>query len=366
MMATRNLNNQNEQIDGNRIRLARESRSRTQGDLAVEINVSTALVSRWELGLSNPFNELHSLSKALNYPITFFLKREIFVPNILSHQYRKTTSSMSIKDKKTVEATAYIRADHIATIIEKWADFEWSVPRYSAKDATPEQIAKAVRIDLELNRGPIKNLTQTLESRGIFIFLEPFQDSELDGITIQRSGMPPIIFLNSERPGERIRFTLAHEFGHIVMHSTPTINMEEEADKFAAEFLMPEDEIANDFINASLFSISTLKQYWMTSMKALIYRGKSIRAIPEARAKRFYIEMSRNGWNKNEPNPLPLEQPELIKHLINFIHSESGLSYSEISNAIGANEEEFMRFFRLKKQPLKLLKAFVNPIKNAV
>ena len=48
--------------------------------------------------------------------------------------------------------------------------------------------------------------------------------------------------INSRVPTDRKRMTLAHELGHIVMHSEPihlSKQSEEEAMRFAAEFLMP-------------------------------------------------------------------------------------------------------------------------------
>ncbi|MHC5879723.1 ImmA/IrrE family metallo-endopeptidase, partial [Streptococcus pyogenes] len=54
----------------------------------------------------------------------------------------------------------------------------------------------------------------------------------------------PVMLINANAAPDRKRLTLAHELGHLVLHSTnPTENMETEATAFAAEFLMPESEI---------------------------------------------------------------------------------------------------------------------------
>lgn len=46
--------------------------------------------------------------------------------------------------------------------------------------------------------------------------------------------MPPLFFVNVTIPADRVRFSLAHEIGHIVMHQLPTDDMEREADRFAS------------------------------------------------------------------------------------------------------------------------------------
>ncbi len=58
--------------------------------------------------------------------------------------------------------------------------------------------------------------------------------------------MPPLFFINVTIPADRVRFSLAHEIGHIVVHQLPTDDMEREADRFAAEFLMPESAVRPD------------------------------------------------------------------------------------------------------------------------
>ena len=48
--------------------------------------------------------------------------------------------------------------------------------------------------------------------------------------------------MNSDMPGDRHRFNLAHELGHALMHRHSTGECESEANRFAAEFLMPKEE----------------------------------------------------------------------------------------------------------------------------
>ena len=83
--------------------------------------------------------------------------------------------------------------------------------------------------------------------------------------------------LNRNHPADRMRFTLAHELGHIVMHRFPTINMEREADEFAACLLVPTNDIKTYFFAArkvDLRLLAALKPEWRVSMASLLFAAK--------------------------------------------------------------------------------------------
>ena len=68
-------------------------------------------------------------------------------------------------------------------------------------------------------------------------------------------------FVNTEIPGDRLRWTLAHEIGHVVMHLMPSPDQEKEADRFAAERLAarafpPLDAPSFDRATAAGFRVS--------------------------------------------------------------------------------------------------------------
>lgn len=68
-------------------------------------------------------------------------------------------------------------------------------------------------------------------------------EAAMDGVTMHAPDTLPCIFLNRSQPADRLRFSLAHELGHLIMHRVPTLQMEEEANAFAAAFLAPAKDI---------------------------------------------------------------------------------------------------------------------------
>jgi len=103
--------------------------------------------------------------------------------------------------------------------------------------------AAVVRAHWLIPNGPLPNLTAAVERAGAVVVHSPLNGSAVSGITISVPGLLPIVLLNSEQPADRMRFTLAHEIGHLVMHRFPNPDMERQASDFASALLMPATEI---------------------------------------------------------------------------------------------------------------------------
>ena len=69
--------------------------------------------------------------------------------------------------------------------------------------------------------------------------------------------------------------------------------MEGEADRFAAEFLMPEREIRSDLRPPlTIARLAALKPYWKVSMAALARRAWNVGTIDQNRYRRLFTELS--------------------------------------------------------------------------
>lgn len=99
---------------------------------------------------------------------------------------------------------------------------------------------------------------------GAVVVKEPTSE-ETSGFIYQAPGRPPVIGVNSKHPPVRIRFTIAHEMGHLLLHTKSELHVDQavirmrdqktsrgtdddemEANRFAAEVLMPESFLKED------------------------------------------------------------------------------------------------------------------------
>jgi Zn-dependent peptidase ImmA (M78 family) len=123
--------------------------------------------------------------------------------------------------------------------------------------------------------------------------------------------MPPVFFVHEDVPGDRERWTLAHEIGHVVMHHQPTDgDIEEEANLFGNEFLTPAEEIGPDLLNMTLQKAAELKLYWKVSMQAIIVRAYQCRKITRNQFSYLFRQLSAKGYRKCGQHPSrPKNQP---------------------------------------------------------
>src|SRR6185437_12215941 len=117
---------------------------------------------------------------------------------------------------------------------------------------------------------------------------------------------------------DRERLTLCHEIGHLVMHQSVRPEIEDEANAFAAEFLMPEAEIRAQLADLTIHRLAALKSLWRVSMQALLYRAQELNVIGRGKAQYLWIQLSRLGYRTREPIELdpPREDASTLRQLV--------------------------------------------------
>lgn len=346
--------------------LARESRGLTQVELADRVNVPQAIISRYESGGRNVGeHDLQRIADVLGYPTAFFFQS--------SQAHGVGSSGVYHRKRKTLPArllnrlTAQINI--VRLVVEKLlrsVDIERTqrFPEYNVDEfnGNIERIAEYVRAAWKLPPGPIHDLIGAIENAGGIVYRTAFGTHLLDAIVQCIPPAPPIFMVNDAIPGDRLRFTLAHEIGHLVMHDIPRESMEEEADAFAAAFLMPANEIKHHFSRVTLAQLAQLKPYWKVSIAALIHRAHDLESITDRQYRSLNEEMSRLKYKTEEPVPIPIEKPTLLQEIIETHTKELGYSTAELAEMLLLNEAEFSRDYRLQPH-LRLVPApaTVNP-----
>jgi Zn-dependent peptidase ImmA (M78 family) len=158
--------------------------------------------------------------------------------------------------------------------------------------------------------------------------------------------MPPVFFVHDGIPGDRERLTLCHEIGHVIMHHLPTdADLEDEANRFAAEFLMPAAEIGPDLHSMTLPKAAAMKSYWKVSMQALIMQAHRLGKIDDGQHQYLFRQLSAKGYRKCEPAPLPPEEPDMFKDLLQFHRQSIGWSVGKLGDFLGELEKNFLAYY---------------------
>jgi Zn-dependent peptidase ImmA (M78 family) len=210
---------------------------------------------------------------------------------------------------------------------------------------SPEQIAATVRAHWGIPSGPIKNLMGWVERAGVIVGLSNFGGASVSGVVFRVPAKPPLILLNSLHPGDRMRFTLAHELGHLVMHRFPTSNMEAEANEFASALLMPASEIRAAFRGRkiTLQTLAALKPEWRVAMQALLMRASSLQLLSTNQARYLWQQIGANGWRLREPADVdvPAETPSVLPSIVKAHFDDLGYSLDDLAGLLTIHAGEF-------------------------
>jgi Zn-dependent peptidase ImmA (M78 family)/transcriptional regulator with XRE-family HTH domain len=339
-------------INPEMIVLARKMRGMTQIELSSKIGQGQARVSKLEGGIQTdvPDSIVNLICNALDIPVDFLTQNEELLSVGSSAVYYRKKTALSALDRDKINATVNLHRIHLRKLLES-VEIESSkpLPKFDIEDygGSPQKAAQALRAFWSLPDGPIKNVTTSIESAGIIIVPCEFGTKAMDSTAIRNADMPPMIFIRQNMPADRWRFTLAHELAHLVLHDVPHANMEDEADSFASEFLMPEVEISAQFMALSsirLADLMALKPYWKVSIQAILYRAGELGFLTSMQKTRLWQKISSLGYRTNEPYPLPMEVAKTFNKIANYF-----------TQNLGYSTDDLQKLFRINHSDLKFL-----------
>jgi Zn-dependent peptidase ImmA (M78 family) len=328
---------------------SRKAQGLTQEELASAVGVSQAALSRYEQGTREPDEDvLPRLAEALGVTQRFLLTAGYYrgAMAVDAHMRRRSTARASVW--RHLEARLNKYRMHSFLLFEQVSlQATNQIPTFDPVDTPPATAARLVRMQWRMPVGPVTNLVQWLESAGMLVIEEDFGTSRVDGLS-QWIEDHPIILLNQRMPIDRKRLTVAHEAAHLALHcSYVNENMEDEANDFAAEFLMPREVIRPQLRKVTLGRLQDLKREWGVSMQALTERAWHLGTITREQRTNLYKLLSHYGWRTREPvsDELPPEQPMLGRRIGDHLASK-GLPAGEIAQLAGFRETHLDHPFR--------------------
>lgn len=297
---------------GERLLRARKAAGLSLRALAELVDVSQTAINKYEKGELTPSSgQLLKLAKALGVRTEYFLRSTTL--QLEGVEYRKRSSTpQKFLDQIAVDVTDQA---------ERWIELLGLYPqppisKFMLPDGLPaavdrdeqiEAVAEIVRDKWGLGTNPIPDLIDTLESRGVMVIVTAIDGcAKFDGLAASADGMP-VIVVAKEWPGDRQRFTLAHELGHLLLHGRLAEGLDEEkaCNHFAGAFLLPKQEVIKQIgphRNAlEVRELYMLKQEFGISMLGALFRIKQAGIISETICKNWFMEFSKRGWRKTEP-----------------------------------------------------------------
>lgn len=330
----------NRKFNGTRLKEALQFRGIKLTELASMTEISKQSLSNYA-NESNvpPYENVLKIAKALEFPPDYFMVEDLCTTATDNTYFRSQAAATKIAQRSQT-----IKMEYVAKMYDALLDYvdwpELDLPKVDFKQNddlsvvdTPEifgqieELASQVRKQWDLGTGPIDNFQFVLESHGIIVTSSKYVASEIDAFSQKvrlgkgrEQGYVYIIAIAvGEKPIERLRFDMAHELGHILMHPWEESNdnldkdafnaREKQANMFASALLLPRAAFTRDVIAyaTEVDYYRHLKKKWRVSMQAMMYRARQLNIITGNQFSYMMRQVSKNGWRKHEPGDAPGE-----------------------------------------------------------
>lgn len=334
------------EFSGDKLRLARLLNGLTQQELGEKVFASRQFIHQLESDARTPADDvldaiceiLYVNKKFFNEPISNDVKFE------QCHFRKRKTTPVGIANRVLAFSTVFEQLVLFVNSHLELPTINLPVVNHDGDNHTNaeiEQAAQACRELWGLGNGPISNVTRALENAGIVITQYKDVSDKVDALSLNRKF--PIIIRNDAKESPcRLRFDLAHECGHFVLHDgveTGDNITESEADKFASSFLFPRKAFVQEFPDLRNKSINwkliyTLKVRWGMSARAIIYKAHQYNLITAQQFRYANVHLNKTGQAKNEKfdEKILKEEPELLIGIFEILRDQLGMSFKYIAD----------------------------------
>ncbi len=292
---------------GRRLRRAREACGMTQEEVARALGVSRSSVAQMELGNRMVSGlELARLAFLYGRDMREFVEDEELKEDPLLVLFRRHAdlAGQAGVQQALRECVALGRElahlEHLLGVdraVGLGEIPEYRLPRPRTKREAVQQgehMAGQERRRLGLEAAPVANMAELLESEGVHTARIPLPD-EVSGLTLIHPEIGCFVFVNRMHHVLRRRFSLAHEYCHVLLDRShgSTISregtndlLEVRANAFAAAFLMPEEGV-RAFIHSlgkerrsgggiQLYDVVQLAHHFRVSRESACYRLRDL------------------------------------------------------------------------------------------
>lgn len=334
---------------GERLKVARYRAKLSTRGLADAAGVSAMAVSKYERELDVPGSDvLIRLARALGVKVEFLLRRDSVRLAEASFRCRR---ALPAKQKRAVLAEMQDLAERFVQTAGLFGGVTGpdlpSVRVRATRNA--EQAAAALRERWALGQGPIDSLTAAMETHDVLV--GPIDaDVRFDAATVATEGRPslPVVVVRHGIPGDRQRFSMAHELGHLVMQPDAGVDVEKAAHRFAAALLVPAEaaraELGDERVDLAPLELHLLKHKYGLSMRGWVMRAADLGIITPTIAAKLHRVFASRGWHQKEPgDQIPAEEPKRLKLFVLRALAEDLITESRAAELLGMSLAAYLR-----------------------
>ena len=340
-----------ESIFGTRLKLARKKAGLSLQELSdsIQNRITKQAINKYESGQMAPSSDIIPLlSEALDVkPDYFFKKNVLTLGKVLFRKKVRMSKRLeeSIIEKVRDYIERYLEIENILNIQSSFKNPLEGFANQTKEDV--EVAAKKLRQFWDLGSGPILNLIEILELRGVKVLLLN-EVEDFDGLAVfSESGLPIVAVNTRGKSIERLRFTIIHELAHLLLHldySNGNDSNHEEVlcHYFGSCFLLPTEILLNLIGDKRSYirieELISIKESYGISIRATTHRLKDLLVVTETYYRRWMIYLSKTYGAKNEPGQFKGEErAKNFELLVNRALAEELISISKASILLNTN-----------------------------
>ena len=336
---------------GERLKEALDIRVKKMTELADETGISKQSLSLYANNNNTPpYENVVKIAQALNFPYDFFMNQNTSTA-VTGNTYFRSQGAATKKNRNAQR----IKLEYVAKLYEILVNYI-NFPELNLPDTSDlflpdnvldvdsdeavngiEKLADKVRQHCGLGKDPIDNLQYVLESNGIIVTGFRDVDAHIDAfsqqINVNGKAVYIIALAIGDKPIERLRFDMAHELGHILMHIWGEKNeyvprdefnaREKQANMFASALLLPRETFSRNVsaYPSNVDFYKSLKKKWKVSIQAMMYRTRQLGIISANQFQYMMRIMQNKGWRKSEPldNTMKAAKPALFSDAVDLL-----------------------------------------------
>jgi len=352
-------------FDGSRLQVARRFRKLTKVELGTAVGVTATAIAQYERGQDRPSQTVvNELALSLGFPREFFgAGRPIAALPAAEAHFRSLRSTTAAAREQALAFGEITLA--VVELLEGYVDLPAvTLPALELPtdltDAVIHDAARATRTLWGYPIGPLPSVVDLLEAHGVITVRLPDEiDRKVSAFSTATGKRPLVLLAQGREDRARSRFDAAHELGHLLLHPDTEPGskiVENQANMFAAELLMPAEEIAGQLprrIDWARFH--ELKQKWGVSLRALVYRAYALGALSEASYRRANQQLS--VWGYPEPGDLGLAESPRLLGLARDLLDDNGIDVDGVlarGGIVGDVADEVIRAGSSERPKLQL------------
>ncbi|EHI97669.1 protein of unknown function DUF955 [Clostridium sp. DL-VIII] len=351
-----------------KLKEARVARALSLSQLSKLIGVSSQAISQFEKGETKPSSQtLFKLIEILDFPINFFCSNH---NQSLENEIIYFRSNKNITKKLKDACKSRITwIEKVYMLIESYFELpKLQIPKLAEVDVESidnrkiEELTLRLREYWGLDQSPIDNLVDLLQSKGFVITKLKIGTKKIDAFSIWKNGVPYIFLGDDKESVTRLRFDLAHELAHLLMHryidkeeleeDKELYNkIEEQANYFASAFLLPIEAFNKEVISSSIDSFILLKKRWKVSISAMIKRCQNANILTDNQIRYLNSQMIKYGYYRKEPldEEIKKETPYLFKQAFEILLENNIYTKEAILEKLELNKDEAIELYSLDK-----------------